>query len=106
METLKVWYNGNSEIVKIGQEVTVFRSGSGLSVFGEKGKIARTTKNNIVIETESGAIVKTEIDTLNTIGKARKNDYVVSLQSIDKFNHIIASKVTYWNEKKLILENK
>lgn len=105
MKKLLVWKNGKFEEVKVGQKVSVLRSGSGHTVFGEEGKITRTTKNNIIIETISGATVKTDIETLNTVGKAKKEGYFVSLNKIDKFNNLIKEKVAYWNEKKLVFES-
>ena len=102
---MKVWNLGSFIDVEIGQKVLVARCGSGHTYFGEFGKLVRTTKNNLVFETESGAIVKTSIDTLNTIGKAAKAGYFVSLH-IDGREDMIHERVMYWNEKKMCFENK
>lgn len=102
---MKVWDYGKFVDVELGQRVLVAKCGSGTSYFGEFGKIERTTKNNIIIVTDSGAVVKTKIDSLNTIGKAAKAGYSVSLR-IEGREDMVHSKVMYWNEKKLCLENK
>lgn len=102
---MKVWNLGKFVDVEIGQKVLVARCGSGKSYFGEFGKIARTTNKHIVVVTDSGAIVKTDIDTLNTIGKAAKNHYFVSL-IVEGREDMIHQNVRYWNEKKLCFENK
>lgn len=102
---MKVWDLGKFVDVKIGQKVLVAKCGSGKSCFGEFGKIARTTSKHIVVITDSGAVVKTNIETLNTIGKAAKAGYFVSLH-IDGREDMVHNNVTYWNEKKLCFENK
>ena len=35
--------------VEIGQEVTVFKCGSGLTCFGEKARLEKTTKNHMIL---------------------------------------------------------
>ena len=102
---MKVWNLGSFIDVEIGQKVLVARCGSGKSYFGEFGKIARTTNKHIVVITDSGATVKTEIDTLNTIGKAAKAGYFVSLH-VEGREDMIHERVMYWNEKKMCFENK
>lgn len=102
---MKVWNFGKFVNVTIGQKVLVARCGSGTSLFGEFGKIERTTGKHIVIVTDSGSIVKTGIEDLNPIGKARKEGYFVSLH-IDGREDMIHECVRYWNEKKLTFENK
>ena len=102
---MKVWNLGKFVDVEIGQKVLVARCGSGKSYFGEFGKIARTTNKHIVVITDSGATVKTEIDTLNTIGKAAKAGYFVSLRTAGR-EDMIHERVMYWNEKKMCFENK
>lgn len=102
---MKVWNLGKFVDVEFGQKVLVARCGSGKSYFGEFGKIARTTNKHIVVVTDSGAIVKTDIDTLNTIGKAAKAGYFVSLH-VEGREDMIHERVMYWNEKKMCFENK
>ena len=72
--------------------------------FGEFGKIARATDKHIVIVTDSGAVVKTDMD-LNAVGKAAKAGYFVSL-CVDGREDMIRERVMYWNEKKMCFENK
>ena len=105
---MKVWNLGGFIDVEIGQKVLIARCGSGHNYFGEFGKLVRTTKNNLVFETESGAIVKTSIDTLNTVGKAAKEHYFVSIKvdGREEDKNFIHQSVRYWNEKKLCFEKK
>ena len=105
---MKVWDLGSLIDVEIGQKVLVARCGSGKSYFGEFGKIARTTSKHIVVVTESGAIVKTRIDALNTVGKAAKEHYFVSIKvdGREEDKNFFHESVRYWNEKKLCLEKK
>ena len=102
---MKVWNFGKFVDVEIGQKVLVARCGSGRSYFGEFGKIAKTTSKHIVVVTESGAVVKTDIDTLNTVGKAAKEGYFVSI-NVEGREDMIHECVKYWNKKKLCFENK
>lgn len=105
---MKVWKLGEFVNVEIGQKVLVARCGSGRSYFGEFGKIAKTTSKHIVVVTESGAVVKTNINTLNTVGKAAKEGYFVSVnvEGREEDKNFIHQSVRYWNEKKLCLEKK
>ena len=93
--------------IEIGQEVTVFKCGSGLTVYGEKAHLERTTAQHLVFVTESGAIVKTAIDNLfKVVGKAARAHYCVSLTKYEKFTHMVHSNVRYWNSKKCCFETK
>ena len=103
---MRVWNCGKFENIEIGQVVTVFRCGSGLSTFGEKATLTRTTSQHLVFTTESGAIVKTKIDNIqHVVGKAAK-DWAVSTRPYEDFEHMTHSKVMFWNEKKLCFEKK
>lgn len=105
--TLKIWNYGDWMEIQIGQDVTIFRSGSGHSTFGEKATLSRTTKQHLVFVTESGAQVKTAIDNLSrVVGKAAKEGYCVSIRKYDDFKDIIHETVRFWNEKKLTFEYK
>ena len=102
---MKVWNFDKFVDVEIGQKVLVARCSSGKSYFGEFGKIARVTDNHIVVITDSGAVVKTNIETLSTVGKAAKAGYFVSLR-IEGREDMIHERVRFWNEKKMCFENK
>ena len=102
---MKVWNLGKFVDIEIGQKVLTARCGSGRFYFGEFGKIVRVTNKHIVVVTDSGAVIKTDIETLNTVGKAKKAGYFVSLH-IDGREDMTHECVNYWNEKKLCFENK
>lgn len=94
--TLLVWNCGSWMGIKIGQEVTIFRCGSGHTVFGERAHLERTTKQHLVFVTESGAIVKTAIDNLHqVVDKAAKERYCVSIRKYDDFEDIIHETVRF-----------
>lgn len=48
---MKVWFCGEFINMTIGQNVTVFRCGSGHTTFGEAATLIRTTVKNLVFET-------------------------------------------------------
>jgi len=84
----------------IGQEVTVFRCGSGHTTFGEPVNLFLVTDQHLIFTTNSGAIVKTRVNNLHqVVGKANKNRYVVSLKNIDQFQEMIREEVKFWNSK-------
>jgi hypothetical protein len=96
MKTYRVWhYNDFIEIAE-GQEVTVFRCGSGLSVFGERSFLEKGTKQHLVFKTESGATVKTKIDNIHyVIGKASQDRYCISTRKYNDFEGIIHQTVSF-----------
>lgn len=101
---MKIFKYGKWEEVNIGQKVLVARCGSGHTIFGEFGIISRVTKTQIVVITDSGTIVKTDLD-LNAIGKAAKAGYFVSTK-IENRDNLIVSRVHYWNDQKCCMEYK
>lgn len=102
-----VWFNGKFHDMQIGQEVTVFRCGSGKTTYGESARLDSANSKNLIFVTDSGAVVKTDKENLHkTVGKAAKEGYVVTLKSIDQFAEMIIENVTYWDEKKCIFVNK
>lgn len=93
---MKVWYCGEYIDMEIGQTVTLCRIGGfSQGLFGESGKLERTTKQHMIFISESGGVVKTKIDNLHyTIGKAHKKGWFVSLKSPKELN-IIYEKVKF-----------
>lgn len=107
MTNVKVW--NNNEWITINKEMKFFigRCGSGRTVFGENANLFKINKNNLVFKTESGSLVKTEVDSLHTIGKAKKEGYFVSIGGRDyEDTSIIKNKISYWNDKKATFEYK
>lgn len=103
---MKVWNCGKFTEMEIGQVVTVFRCGSGLSTFGEKATLTRTTSQHLIFTTESGATVKTKVDNLHhVVGKAA-NRWAVTTRPYEDFPCMIHNKVMFWNDKKGCFENK
>ncbi len=105
--TYRVRNHGKISEISIGTPVTVFRCGGGLTTFGEPGNLSRATKKHLVFITESGAEVKTAIDSINTtVGKAKAERYCVTLRAFESFDHMIKEAVAYWNPKTCQLEKK
>ena len=106
-KTINIWTNGKWEKINNQMDFFVGRSGSGHTVFGENARLFKVNKNSLVFKTESGSLVKTERESLNTIGKARKEDYFVSMGKRNyEDKNIIRETVSYWNEKKVTFEYK
>lgn len=85
---MKVWSNGKFEEIKIGQKVFVGHCGSGHSCFGEYATLEKATAKYLVFKTESGAVIKTDIENLHkVIGKAGKQGNFVSLATKREFIH-------------------
>ena len=110
---MKVWARipGTVDVgfvdIHLGDEVTVYRSSSGRSVFGERAHLRRATAQHLVFVTDSGAEVKTSCDNLNDVrGKALKAGYNVSLRKTDDWKDLYREQIGYWNQKKLCFEQK
>lgn len=104
---MKVWYDGHWIDMCVGQVVTVFRCGSGRTVFGELATLTRVTKQHLVFTTDSGATVKTQLDNIHaTIGRAKDNGYCVSPKTVDAFPYMIHEEVRYWDHKTCTFVNK
>ena len=105
---MKVWNCGKFENIEIGQKVMVARCGSGLSYFGEFAVLSKVTSKHLVFTTDSGAIVKTSIDSLCTIGKANKAGYWVSLniEGREEDKNFFKQNVMYWDDKKCCMVNR
>lgn len=82
------------EHIEIGQEVTVARTSSGRTMFGEPATLTRTTKQHLVFTTESGKTVKCPIDnTSYTVGKAGQARYFIISKKFEDVENIIHSPV-------------
>ena len=96
MTNVKVWNNG--EWITINKEMEFFigRCSSGRTIFGENANLFKINKNSLVFKTESGSLVKTDIDSLCTIGKAKKAGYFISIRSKDyEDTNVIKAKVSF-----------
>lgn len=97
---MKMWYDGDWAEVRINQRATVFRCGSGTTMFGEGAALTRFTKQHAVFTTDSGATVKTTVDNIHqVVGKARDERYAVSLKAPEAFTNLIPEVVRFWDSK-------
>lgn len=93
---MRTFHYGNYINIEIGQEVTVARSSSGHTTFGEPATLTRTTKQHLVFTTESGQTVKCPIDNMSqTVGKANKAGYFIILKKFEDVENIIHSSVMF-----------
>ena len=93
---MRIYNSGDYINIEIGQEVTIARSGSGHTTFGEPAILERTTKQHLVFKTESGATVKCPIDNMSyTVGKAAKAGYFIMIRKFEEVNNIIHSRVRF-----------
>ena len=103
---LRIFRYGEFIDIKIGQKFTVARCGSGHTVFGELATLTRITDSQLIFTTESGSIVRANHN-LQTIGKAKREDYFVSTRLPETYGEdFINSRISYWNPKTLKLEHK
>ena len=87
---MKTFYIGEYVNIEIGQEVTVARTTSGRTMFGEPATLTRTTKQHLVFTTQSGKTVKCPIDNMSrTVGKAEKAGYFIILKKFEDVENIM-----------------
>jgi hypothetical protein len=96
------------ETIKVGADCFIGQCGSGISVFGENGKVTKITSKYIYCTSESGSVVKYSVEKQNTIGKWRKNFYFINLNRTRDYNNenVCKMRPSVWNDKKLELEYK
>ena len=93
-KTVRTFYYGDFINMEIGQEVTVARCSSGHTKFGEPALLDRMTKQHLVFKTESGKIVKCDIENMSqTVGKAKKAGYFIIVRKFEEIDNMIHSKV-------------
>lgn len=79
-KSFKVWNNGSTQEISIGQEVLIFTVGAGRGYLGEFAKLEKGTARHLVFRTNSGTLIRTAKDNLNeVVGKAKKAGCNVSL---------------------------
>lgn len=106
MLKVKVW--NNNEWIEINDEMDFYvgRCSTGHTVFGESAKLHKILGSHLVFKTKSGALVKTEIDTLKTVGKAFKENYWVGIGDRTGMPNYINQSIRFWNGKKCCFEYK
>ena len=94
--------------VKIGNDCFIGHCGSGITVFGENGKVTKITEKYIYCTSESGSVLRYDIQKKDTIGKWRNNYYFISLNSKRDYNdkNVCKQAPSVWNSEKCRLEYK
>ena len=106
-------FNGmKEEIIKIGSSCFIGHCGSGHSVFGENGTVTKIKGNYIYCTSESGSVIKWNIEKRDVCGKWKTEFYFVQFNITREYctpEHItetIKSRPSIWNSKKCTLEYK
>lgn len=100
------------EIIKVGADCFIGKCGSGRSVFGENGKVTKISNDYVYCTSESGSVVKWNIEKKCVAGKWNKNFYFVNFNMTREYctpEHItecIKSQPSVWNSDKCCLEYK
>ena len=98
--------------VEVGSDCFIGKCGGFRSVFGENGKVTKISDRYIYCTSESGSIVKYNIEKDNVCGKWLKEYYFVNFNTIRIYctpeNHTetIKSRPSVWNSDKCVLEFK
>lgn len=106
-------FNGmKEEIIKVGSSCFIGHCGSGRSVLGENGTVTKIKGNYIYCTSESGSVVKWNIEKKDVCGKWKEDFYFVQFNTTREYctpEHItetIKSQPSVWNSKKCTLEYK
>lgn len=107
--TIRVCTNG--KYVEINDSMDFYvgrggRCGSGYYVFGEKAKLYKVLEKHLVFKTESGSLVKTKKETMETVGKAAKERYWVGIGDRTGQKNYYHERVKFYNERKCCFEYK
>ena len=100
------------ERIDVGSNCFIGHCGSGYSVFGENGKVTKISSKYIYCTSESGSIVKYNIDKNDVCGKWKSKFYFVQFNHTrtyctpDNKTNTIKSRPSVWNDKKCNLEYK
>lgn len=91
---MKVWNCGEFIDVEIGQRFLIASCGSGRTYFGEYATLTRTTKKHLVFITESGAQVKTSIESLDWVTGKHAGCFVTpNIEGRENDKNFIKSKI-------------
>lgn len=83
---MKVWGCGKWEDISIGQRVFAGACASGRATVGEYATLTGATEKNLVFRTDSGYMIKTAGDNLNSVlGTARERGIFISLCTEQEF---------------------
>lgn len=96
------------ETIRIGADCFIGRCGSGTSVFGENGKVTKITSKYIYCTSESGSVLRYDVEKQDTIGKWRKDFYFINLNRTRDYNdkNVCKMRPSVWNSEKCELEYK
>lgn len=106
-------YQGiKEEIIKVGSNCFIGHCGSGTSVLGENGKVTKISDRYIYCTSESGSIVKYNIEKMCVCGKWFEAFYFIQFNTTQTYctpeNHtdFFKSRPSVWNSKKCEFEYK
>ena len=100
------------ETIKIGTDCFIGKCGSGRTVLGENGKVTKISDRYIYCTSESGSVIRYNIEKRDVCGKWKENFYFVCFNQTRTYctpeNHTetIKSRPSVWNSEKCQLEFK
>ena len=96
------------EKISVGSDCFIGHCGSGTSVFGENGKVTKITSKYIYCTSESGSVLRYDVEKQDTIGKWRKNFYFINLNRTRDYNdkNVCKMRPSVWNSEKCESEYK
>ena len=101
-----------TEVVKIGSDCFIGKCGGFRSVFGENGKVTKISDKYIWCTSESGSVVKYNIERTDVCGKWKKEFYFICFNETRTYctpehnTNYIRSRPGVWNSKKCEFEYK
>ena len=95
------------EIIEVGSDCFIGHCGSGTTVFGENGKVTKISDRYIFCTSESGSVVKYNIENRCVCGKWKKDFYFINFNTTIEYGiKVIKSRPSVWNSSKARLEFK
>jgi hypothetical protein len=98
--------------VKIGNDCFIGHCGGFHSVFGEDGKVTKITDRYIYCTSESGSVVRYNIEKRDVCGKWKKDFYFIQFNTRQTYctpenkTDFIKSRPSVWNSEKCQMEYK
>ena len=99
-------------VVKVGSDCFIGRSGGFRSIFGENGKVTKISDRYIYCTSESGSVVKYNIEKNDVCGKWKQEYYFIQFNTTRTYctpgnkTETIKSRPSVWNSEKCQLEFK
>ena len=100
------------EKISVGSDCFMGKCGTLATVFGENGKVTKITDRYIYCTSESGSVIKYNIELSDVCGKWKKDYYFIQFNTTRTYctpgnkTNTIKSRPSVWNSEKCELEFK